>query len=155
MHPIVRLLLFALLALGLHGCQTAPNANVTALDTKSLLDQASQDIIDCCNEARSQSSALHATTELVIEVLDQKYVIHVCIPKDALLLQKPKKLNSDFEPFLATKGGDVECFRRELPEEISIEALFVNYRSQMDKDEARIAFRADGKSDEFTCVLMF
>jgi hypothetical protein len=83
-------------------------------------------LLDACKEARARAILTGTTAELVIHPIDKT---------------------------IEVPGGDGPFFKKtNIPEDVGIEILGVNFVELQEAPEARVKFFPNGTSDEFTIV---
>ena len=114
---------------------------------KEGLRKAVSDMVEGCSHARAQAILQGVPTELVIRA------------EDGLISVRPLQVRRLDEETGAPAGegtsaaGAASTFRANLPDDIAIKLLHVNFNDQMEYSEARVRFFPNGTCDEFAVIL--
>ncbi|MCC7376649.1 MAG: prepilin-type N-terminal cleavage/methylation domain-containing protein [Verrucomicrobiales bacterium] len=114
--------------------------------------QAVHIVEEACRNARATAIFKNATTEVVIHPKDKSFGVQA--GRNATGSPPPTRSNgepgADKTSFL---GHAPKPFSGQLADDVAIEFLDVNFTDFKNEEEARIQFRPNGTSDEFTIVL--
>jgi prepilin-type N-terminal cleavage/methylation domain-containing protein len=114
---------------------------------KEGIRKAVSDVVEGCSHARAQAILQGVTTELVIRAQDGQITVRHLGQRAHESSAQPSFTGE--EP---PKRARVN-FTANLPDDIAVKFLDVNFQDQMDKPEAGVRFFSNGTSDEFTIVL--
>lgn len=116
---------------------------------KEGLRKAVGDMVEGCSHARAQAILHGWPTELVIRAEDGQITVR----------QLQGRPSDDGPgggvPFLdsGSTATTSSTFKGNLPDDIAVTLLYVNFKDQMEFPEARVRFFPNGTSDEFTVIL--
>ncbi len=116
---------------------------------KDGLRKAVSDVVEGCSHARAQAILNGVPMELVIRAADGEIAVRQAE-------QRGWAENADeslFPPEPSSAKSVPATFRSNLPQNIAVTLLAVNFQDQMDALEARVRFFPNGTSDEFTILL--
>ena len=116
---------------------------------KEGLRKAVSDVVEGCSHARAQAILRGVPAELLIRAEDGEISVRQSQPRrsaDAF-----DDGGSVGEP--GTAQQSVSAFRANLPDDIAVTLLYVNFQDQMEFPETRVRFFPNGTCDEFTVIL--
>jgi prepilin-type N-terminal cleavage/methylation domain-containing protein len=127
---------------------TALPAFVRAMQ-KEDLRKAVSDIVEGCSHARAQAILKGVPMEMVIKA------------EDGSISVQPAQVRADSVSFDGTTGvpaaadssGGSNGFSGQIPENVAVKLLYVNFKDQMEQAESRVRFFPNGTSDEFTIII--
>ncbi len=123
---------------------------------KDPLRQAVSDVVEACSYARAQSILQGVPTEMVIRAHDgQISVQRAILPGDRDNSSSVTASSSPDQPAPPPRPASPLTFSARLGEEVAVEMLDINFRDQMQADEARVHFFPNGTSDDLTLVLRY
>jgi prepilin-type N-terminal cleavage/methylation domain-containing protein len=111
---------------------------------KEGLRKAVSDMVEGCSHARAQAILNGAPTELIIRAEDGQISV-----RPAPVVKSDEERDAAAPPKPAPGG----TFKANLPDDIAIKLLYVNFQDQMEFPEARVRFFPNGTCDEFTVIL--
>jgi Tfp pilus assembly protein FimT len=115
---------------------------------KEGMRKAVSDMVEACSHARAQAILQGVPTELVIRAGDGQISVHP--------LASRKTEEGPEGTVVASSGptsGSGPNFKSNLPDDIAVKFLDVNFEDQMEHAEAHVHFFPNGTSDEFTIIL--
>jgi prepilin-type N-terminal cleavage/methylation domain-containing protein len=117
---------------------------------KEGLRKAVSDVVEGCSHARAQAILHGVPTELVIRAEDGQ----ISVRPMAVRTAEPSQEGGG-QPASGSSGNAsaVTTFRANLPDDIAIKFLFVNFEDQMEFPETHVRFFPNGTCDEFTLIL--
>lgn len=116
---------------------------------KEAFVQGMNDVLDACDFARSQAIMNDAYMEM--RIYPQSHMIEVAaIPRDTALSPITSDGSSDSSDPDKPPPPGPKSFSRQMPEQIIIEMLDVNFAEYKDADVARVRFYPNGTSSRFT-----
>jgi prepilin-type N-terminal cleavage/methylation domain-containing protein len=113
---------------------------------KEGLRKAVSDTVEACSHARAQAILHGAPTELVIRAEDGQITVR------PLSVQRAEG-GGDGRAEGGGKSGSVKNFTSNLPDDIAVKSLDVNFKDQMQYPEAHVRFFPNGSCDEFAIIL--
>jgi prepilin-type N-terminal cleavage/methylation domain-containing protein len=117
---------------------------------KEPMRQAVSDIVELLGQARAQSILRGVAVEFRIA---GEGVLGVVLVDDS---RRGARLDSFNKPLEGEpEGAPHTLFSARLHDDVAVTLLEVNFRSQMEADEARVRFHPNGTCDDFTVVLEF
>ena len=118
---------------------------------KEDLRKAVSEVVEGCNHARAQA---------ILKGVPMEFVIRA---EDGNLSVQPARLRDGGEAFgrdasqigqsAAESTSIPSGFSSQLPSEVGVKLIYVNFRDKMELPEARVRFFPNGTSDEFTVIL--
>jgi prepilin-type N-terminal cleavage/methylation domain-containing protein len=116
---------------------------------KEGLRKAVAGVVEGCSNARAQAILHGIPSELIIRAEDGQITVHQL---------QPRKLDEGGEGSApptetAPAAGGASTFKSNLPDDIAIKLLYVNFQDQMEFPEAHVRFFPNGTCDEFTVIL--
>jgi prepilin-type N-terminal cleavage/methylation domain-containing protein len=116
---------------------------------KEGLRKAVSGVVEGCSHARAQAILHGVPTELVIRAEDGQITVRP--------LQVRKSDGGEEVAPLPTEGAPAPAaasnFKTNLPDDIAVKLLYVNFQDQMEFPEAHVRFFPNGTCDEFTIIL--
>jgi type II secretion system protein H len=116
---------------------------------KEGLRKAVADVVEACSHARAQAILRGAPAEMTIRAEDGQITIRQ--------LQVRKTEEDAGGPALAAEPAPAPSapsnFKTNLPDDIAVKFLYVNFQDQMEFPEAHVRFFPNGTCDEFTIIL--
>jgi prepilin-type N-terminal cleavage/methylation domain-containing protein len=116
---------------------------------KEGLRKAVSDVVEGCSHARAQAILHGAPAELVIRAEDGQITVRPLSTASRSGDAGESALNSG----VASRSGALSAFKANLPDDIAVSFLYVNFKDQMENPEARVRFFPNGACDEFTMIL--
>ena len=98
-----------------------------------------------CSHARAQAILRGVPTELVIRAEDGQITVRPMPGRRSEESGEPASKSGS--------GGGGAGFKANLPDDIAVKFLDVNFQDQMEFPEARVHFFPNGTCDEFTIIL--
>lgn len=115
---------------------------------KEGMRKAVSDMVEGCSHARAQA-ILHGTaTELIVRAEDGLITVRPLPVRG--LDQAP---DAGISPDSAKAPAAIQNFKANLPDDIAIKELDVNFEDQMEFSEAHVRFFPNGTCDEFSVIL--
>jgi prepilin-type N-terminal cleavage/methylation domain-containing protein len=114
---------------------------------KEGLRKAVSDMVEGCSHARAQAILHGLPTELVIRAEDGSITVR------PMQFRKSDEDSGSVGPEPGGPSTAITTFKANLPEDIAIKLLYVNFQDQMEYSEARVRFFPNGTCDEFTVIL--
>ena len=118
---------------------------------KEDLRKAVSEVVEGCSHARAQA---------ILKGVPMEFVIRA---EDGSLSVQPARLRNSGEPFgkEASQIGQSSAespsipsgFSSQLPSDVGVKLVYVNFQDKMELPEARVRFFPNGTSDEFTVIL--
>ena len=122
---------------------------------KEGLRKAVADVVEGCSQARAYAILRGVPAELSIRAEDGQLTVRPAPVRKSedggAGLGSTFASESTPPPAAASAMAN---FRSNLPEEIAIKLLYVNFKDQMELPEAHVRFFPNGTSDEFTMILL-
>jgi prepilin-type N-terminal cleavage/methylation domain-containing protein len=114
------------------------------------LRKAVNGVVEGCSHARALAILQGVPTEFVIRAEDGQMTVHP--------LQQVRKSEEGSEGGGArssegTAASQAAGFKENLPDDIAVKLLYVNFQDQMEYSEAHVRFFPNGTCDEFTVIL--
>jgi prepilin-type N-terminal cleavage/methylation domain-containing protein len=116
---------------------------------KGPMRQAVSDVVESLGQARAQAILRGVVMEFR---MNGEGVLNVAPSRERRLVAQPEMLDTSFEENHGAGALGV-VFSARLHEDVAVTLLEVNFRSQMDAEEARVRFYPNGTCDDFTVVL--
>lgn len=116
---------------------------------KEGLRKAVSDVVEGCSHARAQAILRGVPTELLIRAEDGQISVRPYQPRSAEEAVEVGTVSA--APSAAAAA--VSTFKANLPDDIAVKLLYVNFKDQMENPEAHIRFFPNGTCDEFTVIL--
>ena len=114
---------------------------------KESLRKAVSDMVEGCSYARAQAILKSTPMELVIRAEGGHISVEPLRQSEA-----SSDVSEASEPRPAAASGSVQ-FSAQLPDDVAVKLLYVNFQDQMQAPEARVRFFPNGTCDEFTAIL--
>jgi len=118
------------------------------------LRQAVSDIEEACSKARAAAILRGSPVELVIRAEGGQ--LNVVPARDDNAEQTAASVEGPgqpAEPSADTAASQSPVFSARLNENVAVTLLYVNLKDQMEAEETRVHFYANGTSDEFTMIV--
>jgi prepilin-type N-terminal cleavage/methylation domain-containing protein len=125
---------------------------------KDAFHQAASDVMEACSHARARAILQGRPMELIIRADTGSLRIEPMSPRQIYSATNQAGLGRWGGPEVpvaepGTNTVPIKPFTANLPEDVAVELLDVNFRDHMGEDEARVRFFPNGTCDEFTVVL--
>jgi prepilin-type N-terminal cleavage/methylation domain-containing protein len=117
---------------------------------KEGLRKAVSDVVEGCSHARAQAILHGLPTELVIRAEDGQISVG---PAAGRRPEEAPDLSLKSEGRSSSSAASAAAFKANLPEDIAVKLLYVNFKDQMEYPEAHVRFFPNGTCDEFTVIL--
>jgi Tfp pilus assembly protein FimT len=115
---------------------------------KEGLRKAVSGVVEGCSQARANAILRGVPTEFVIRAEDGQMTV------------RPLQLRGEGAEASPPHGGEGSSgttppapFKANLPDDIAVKLLYVNFQDQMEYSEAHVRFFPNGTCDEFTVIL--
>lgn len=116
---------------------------------KEGLRKAVSDVVEGCSQARALAILQGQPTELVIRAEDGQLLVRQLQSRPGEIIPGPLRTGQTG----AAASSAVSNYRANLPDEIAVKQLDVNFKDHMEFPEARVRFFPNGTCDEFTIIL--
>ncbi len=118
------------------------------------LRQAVSDIEEACSKARAAAILRGSPAELVIRAEGgQLNVVPAREDSAEQTAASVEALGQPAEPSADKAASQSPVFSARLNENVAVTLLYVNLKDQMEAEETRVHFYANGTSDEFTMIV--
>ena len=118
------------------------------------LRQAVSDIEEACSKARAAAILRGSPVELVIRAEGgQLNVVPARDDNAEQTAASVEALGQPAEPSADKAASQSPVFSARLNENVAVTLLYVNLKDQMEAEETRVHFYANGTSDEFTMIV--
>ncbi|MBI4658225.1 MAG: type II secretion system protein [Verrucomicrobia bacterium] len=118
---------------------------------KEDLRKAVSDVIEGCSHARAQAVLKGVPMEFVIRAEDGSLSVQSASVRTGDSLAS--KSDSQQEQPTAESATAAASFHGQLPHDVGIKLLYVNFQDKMESPEARVRFFPNGTCDECTIIL--
>lgn len=118
---------------------------------KDKLRKAVSDLVEGCSHARAQAILKGVPMELLIHAGDGQVSVQSARQNNG----NDPSFNTSAQgsqPVVPVSSG-ASSFSAQIPDNVAVKLLYVNFHDEMEQPEAHVRFFANGTSDEFTMIL--
>jgi Tfp pilus assembly protein FimT len=113
---------------------------------KEGLRNAVSDMVEACSHARAQAILRGVPAELIIRASDGQITVRPLMP-----VRSEEQAGGITTG--ASAGGAFPNYKSNLPDDVAVRSVDVNFEDQMKNSEAHVHFFPNGTCDEFTITL--
>ncbi len=118
---------------------------------KDKLRKAVSDLVEGCSHARAQAILKGVPMELLIHAGDGQVSVQSARQDNG---SDPSfNTSAPGSPPVVSASSSASTFSAQIPDNVAVKLLYVNFHDEMEQPEARVRFFANGTSDEFTMIL--